>query len=767
MGKFQLKKIIKWFSWLSGTMALSAVTFYLLVYFGAWGKLPEREELVSISQAEATKVLSSNGTLIGKFYEFDRESVPYESLPHHLVKALIATEDSRFYEHKGVDYKSLFRVAFKTILLGDESSGGGSTISQQLAKNLFGRDTKGFLALPAAKVKEIIIAKRLEKIYSKEKILELYFNTVPFSDNTYGIESAARKFFNKNASKLSLEEAATLVGTLKATHTYNPRLNPEKSKQRRNVVLKQMAKYGFISEEDAEKAAQTPLQLKANKNAPDGGIAMYFQQQVKKELKSIIAEYSYTNGKKIDLNRDGLSIYTTLDVDIQKLAEEAMREHLAKLQKQHELSYGKNAPWIKDKKLLDAAIRKLPEYQKLKNAKLSPQAIIDSLKAKKPTEYFTWNGIKTENISVIDSLKNQLKLLNAGFVALNPNNGHVMAYIGGVNYQFYKYDHVVQSKRQVGSTFKPIVYAAALENGMEPCRQIPVKAVTYTDADNWMPTNSSESDVHEDPFIKYSLEMALSRSVNTVAVKVMQETGIDATIATAKKLGIETNLPKVPSLALGTAELSLMEVATAYTAFVNDSKPKKPVYIVKVEDKDGNVIFEHKDNFDKTSEAFSETTRQTMLEMMKTTVNTGTAMRLRHQFGLGNVMAGKTGTTQNNKDGWFVGITPTMVAVSWVGNDHSIPFKTTSLGQGANSALPVFALLMKKMNADKKFNYLTKTSFKPASEEVFASLDCEPVSRDNFFERLFNKPEDSRVFGNKQKRKGLFSFLKRKNDSQN
>ncbi|UKM65813.1 transglycosylase domain-containing protein [Flavobacteriaceae bacterium GSB9] len=737
----------KWIKW-SLILAVAVVAFFVILYFsiywGAFGKLPTKEALSSIKQEEATQVLDKNGKLIGKYFVYDRQPAEFSDFPKHLIEALIATEDVRFYEHDGVDNVSLGRVFVKSILLRDKSAGGGSTITLQLAKNLFGRKDYMLFSMLINKFKEAIIAKRIEDIYSKNDILTLYFNTVPFSDNTYGIESASQKFFNKTTSELTVSEAATLIGTLKANHYFNPRLNVDRSQDRRNVVLNQMYKYDYISKDSLETFQNETLELNYRSFNHDLGVAPYFREQVKKEMSAILDSIKKPNGDAYDLYKDGLKVYTTLDYNMQVLAEEAMKEHLSKLQADFEASYGSNAPWKTNKALVNAAMKNLPIWKTSKEKGFSEESIQDSLAKKRPVELFGWAGDTIQNISVKDSLQHYLKFLNTGMVSIEPSTGAVRTYIGGIDYRFFKYDHVSQSERQVGSTFKPFVYTAAIDDGMKPCTYFSLAEVTYTNYDDWTPSNSGGED--EDPHINYTLEKALSQSVNTIAVKVLDKVGIAKVHEQVKKLGIDKELPNEPSLALGVAEINLKNLTGAYASYVNHSKPVKPYSISRIEDKHGKVIAEFKPK-DNQAEAFSNYTREVMLEIMKATVNSGTAVRLRSTYGLKNDIAGKTGTTQNNKDGWFVGITPKLVTVTWVGNDnHSIGFKTTGLGQGANSALPVFAKFYQKLNADIQFNGITNAQFELPANEVLEDLDCEPEKRDGFFKRLFGRKKKVRKF---------------------
>ncbi|KJD31824.1 penicillin-binding protein [Tamlana nanhaiensis] len=747
MASFLKKKWVKFCLIGVSAVVVFFIGLYISIYLGLFGKLPTTEDLSSIKQEEATQVLDANGKLIGKYYVFDRQPLKFEDFPQHLIDALVATEDARFYEHDGIDNVSLMRVFVKSIILRDKSAGGGSTITLQLAKNLFGRKHYPIFGILINKFQESIIAKRIEEIYSKNEILTLYFNTVTFPDNTYGVESAAQKFFSKSAKALTKTEAAMLVGTLKANSYYNPRLHLERCEDRRNIVLNQMVKYNYLPQDSLELLTADSLQLNYRSFNHDVGVAPYFREQVKQELAQILDSINEANDTNYDLYKDGLVVHTTLDYKMQTLAEAAMKSHLTKLQPAFEASYGNYAPWKSKSKLLEASIKNLKAYQVLKEKGLSHEQIKDSLSVKRDMEIFNWEGDTIKPLSTIDSLQHYLKLLNTGMLSVEPKTGAIKAYIGGIDYRYFKYDHVSQSERQVGSTFKPFVYTAAIENGMKPCTYFSLAEVTYKNYDDWTPSNSGSD--KEDPYINYTLEKALSNSINTIAVKVLNEVGIQKVTEQTKKLGIAKKLPQQPSLALGVAEINLKELTGAYASYLNNGHAVKPYAITKIEDKQGNVIAEFKPKVNKT-QGFSNYTREVMLEIMKSTVNSGTASRLRSSYGLQNAIAGKTGTTQDNKDGWFVALTPNLVTVTWVGNDnHSIGFKTTGLGQGANSALPIFANFYKLLNADAEFNAITKSNFDAPSQNVVEDLNCEPEKRDGFLKRLFGKKKKTKDFDEK------------------
>ncbi|KGK31049.1 transglycosylase domain-containing protein [Cellulophaga sp. E6(2014)] len=722
-------------------LLLLFILFILSIRIGLWGEIPSKKELGNLEYQKASEVYAADSTLIGKYYLFDRQPIAFEEFPENLLEALISIEDERFYSHSGVDYPSLMRVAFKSILMQDKSSGGGSTITQQLAKNLYPRDERKNTNIAVDKIKEMFIASRLEDIYNKEELLYHYLNTVSFGDNTFGVESASLKFFNKKARDLNTEEAAVLVGMLKATYGYNPRVFPENSLKRRNLVLQAMQKNDFLSEKQKDSLSALPLKLDYKEFNYNDGLAPYFREEVRKQLLA----WSTTqkeNGHEYNIYTSGLKIYTTLDYKMQQLAEEAMVAHLSNLQKDFEKSYGKNAPWLTNKKFLEKLLKRTNAYKKLKKEGLSEDKIIDSLSIKRKMTLADWEGEKTVEANTLDSLQHYLKFLNTGSLGIDPTTGAVKTWIGGVNFKYFKYDHISQSKRQVGSTFKPIVYTAALENGIAPCTYFSAQEVAYENLKGWSPSNSGSKD---EAYLNYSMEQALSNSVNTVAVKVLEEVGVLNVIRQANKMGILEKLPSEPSLALGTGEIKITELAGAYASFVNNSKPVTPFLIQTITNSKDSILETFKPKI-ADNEAFSTETRQTMIEMMKETINSGTASRLRDAYNLPNAIAGKTGTTQNNKDAWFVGITPKLVHITWVGLDnHELGFKSTSLGQGANAALPMFALLLQKLNKDKEFNAITKAQFETPSDDVLTNLNCDPIKKDGFLKRLFKNPDKKKT----------------------
>lgn len=724
-----------------GAGLLLIILFILSVYWGVWGKIPNKEDLSDFQYQRASEVYTIDSVLIGKFYLYDRQPIPFDRIPQHLLNALVAIEDERFYEHSGIDYPSLGRVAIKTLLMQDQSSGGGSTLTQQLAKNLYPRRDRKASNIAVDKIKEMFIASRLEDIYSKDEILTHYLNTVSFGDNTFGIESASLKFFNKRAKDLSLEEAATLVGMLKATYGYNPRIFPVKSLSRRNLVLLSMANNELISPEKKDSLIAIPITLDYREYDNNDGLAPYFREEVRKTMQQWSQEQR-EEGNDYNIYTDGFKIYTTLDYNMQYWAEAVMREHMASLQEQFEKSYGKKAPWLTDKKLIQKVVRASEVYKKLKAQNLDDAQIMDSLQIKRQMLLTDWEGEKTVEASSYDSIVHYMKFLNTGSLAIDPHTGAVKTWIGGVDFEHFKYDHVAQSKRQVGSTFKPIVYTAALETGIAPCTYFSAEEVEYENLKGWSPGNSGDED---EAYLNYSMEQALSNSVNTVTVKVLEKTGLTNVMTMAKNMGVFTKLPEEPSIALGTGELYVNELAGVYATYVNDGKAVLPYLINRITDQKDSLLTEFEPKRAKTP-AFSEKTRQIMLEMMKSTVNMGTASRIRTTYKLKNDIAGKTGTTQNNKDAWFVALTPKMLHVTWVGLDHhEIGFRSTALGQGANAALPMFAKFMQELNRHPSYDTITKARFETPDPEIVRLLDCDPVKRDGFFKRLFKNPDKKKT----------------------
>ena len=684
---------------------------------------PSKTELSRIQNQVASEVYSADSVLLGRYYTQDRTEVKYEAIAPAVIDALIATEDVRFYQHEGVDYISLGRVLFKSILQQDESSGGGSTITQQLSKNLYPRKRYWVLSMLVNKLREVITARRLEKLYSKKELITMYLNTIQFADNTFGIQAAAQRFYSTTAADLTIDQAAVLVGMLKATTSYNPRVYPERAFHRRNVVLSQMVKYKFLEKKSADTLLVKPIDLKINKVSHHMGLAPYFREYLKSELLNWCRNNKKSDGTPYNLYTDGLRIYTTINSKLQTYAENAVAEQMAIVQKQFFDHWGKEKPWKGKEVVVQDAIRRSSRYKRLKQQGLGEDEIIKVMQKPVPMRLFSWEGEQEATVSPIDSIEHTLQYLNAGFLAVEPKSGGVKAWVGGINHDFFQYDHVkVTTKRQVGSTFKPIVYAMALEKGIQPCELISAGQQTYIDKEGvkWTPRNTQN-----DYQVEYTMRGALAYSVNTVAVKLIDQAGVDNTIRLARKMGITSELPDVPSIALGSSSISLFEMTGAYACIANEGVASPPYYIEYIQDLEGNTF----DNFKAAGSgerAFSAETALLVTRMMQSVVHEGTASRLRWKYGVYNDVAGKTGTTQANADGWFMAMTPKLVIGTWVGaDDPRIRFRLTELGQGSSTALPMAAFFLKQVNKDPAFEEIANARFKRLPSQLSARLDCD------------------------------------------
>jgi penicillin-binding protein 1A len=683
---------------------------------------PGTDYLRRVKNPIGSEVYTADSVLIGRYFIQDRTQVQFKDISPVVIKALISTEDVRFFEHSGVDYLSLGRVLIKSILLQNESSGGGSTITQQLAKNLFPRKEYWVMSMLVNKLREAVIARRMEKLYSKEDIITLYLNTIPFGDNTYGIQAASRRFFSSNVKDLSLEQAAVLIGMLKATHYYNPRLYPHKSLKRRNVVLAQMRKYDFIDPAMKDSAQSLPLKLQYSPVTRHTEFAPYFREYLRQELEKWCANNMKSDGTPYNLYTDGLKVYTTIDSKLQNYAEKAVEKQMREVQQQFVNHWG-NDLWKDKEEVVLEAVRRTTRYKALKEKGLPENQIMAELGKKISTRLFSWDGEQEAEISPIDSVKHHLQFLNAGFIAMEPGTGAVKAWVGGINHDFFQFDHVKSStKRQVGSIFKPIVYANALEQGISPCEFISAGQETYTDdeGDLWTPRNSQ----YDYP-LDYSMRGALAYSVNTVSVKLIQRSGIQNTIDLARKMGITSEMPDVPSIALGSSAISLMEMIAAYSTFVNEGVPTSPFYISEIHDHEGKIY----NNFKPVKSgkpAISKETSIKVRHMLQSVVQEGTASRLRWKYGVYNDVAGKTGTTQANADGWFMALTPNLVMGSWVGaDDPRIRFRDTNLGQGSSTALPITAYFLKNINEDKSFSAISDARFPSLPGTIRREMNCD------------------------------------------
>lgn len=698
-------RLLKWILKLGVLFIAFIALFFFVVYFGLFGPIPTKQQLQRVKNPVASEVFSNDGKLLGRYYIQNRSNVVFEEISPNVINALIATEDARFYEHKGIDEIALLRVLFKSILLRDRSAGGGSTLSQQIAKNLYPRKSWGKLSMPVNKLRESIIAYRLENVYSKEEILSLYLNTVPFGDNTYGIEVASERFFGKRPIDLLPEEAAVIIGMLKANTTYNPRKHPDKSLNRRNTVLAQMMKYGYLSTAEGEAAKKKPLKLNYKVISFNEGPAPYIIESLRPRLEKWCETHLTEEGVPYNLYTDGLKIYTSLDYEMQTYATKAMEKHMSKLQSIFNRHWRNREPWGKKQELVWQTAKQSDSYNRLKKRGVSEEKIEKFFNSQRDVELFTWDGIVEKEMTPLDSVKYYLKLLNTGFMAMQPYTGEVKAYIGGINFQHFKYDHV-KAKRQVGSTFKPLVYLSALEQGAKPNDYYPNEQKIYEDYDDWSPRNS-----HDDYSGFYTMKGALAQSINTIAVDVLLESGIDNTIKLAHKLGVKSDLPEYPSLALGVASISLEEMVCAYSAFVNGGKKIEPYILSRITDDKGEelAVFKNLQSGDPVVEP--ENTR-ILIQMLKAVVDEGTAASIRNTYGIRSDFAGKTGTTQNHADGWFIGASPELVAGAWVGADNpAIHFRTITYGQGAYMALPIVGQFYKDIYANNRFRDWRWSSF--------------------------------------------------------
>lgn len=724
----------------AGFLAL-VLLFFLLASWGVFGQLPDETSLENPEKNLATEIISSDGKTIGKFYKENRTPVPYEALPDHLVEALIATEDARFYDHSGIDGKGTLRaIAF----LG--TRGGASTISQQLAKLFFTDQTASNKVERALqKVKEWIIAIRLERRYTKEEIITMYFNEYDFLNQAVGIESAANIYFDKPPSELSTAESAMLVGMFKNAALFNPNRRPELVQRRRNVVLSQMEKYKFISKPVRDSLQSLPLDLKFTPQGHDEGSATYFREYARHFMEDWIKENPKPDGSKYNIYQDGLKVYVTIDSKMQQYAEEAVKSHMANLQvafdEQNENN--KTAPFrdITEKEtegILNSAMRRSDRWRKMEKQGKDEKEIIASFKEKVPMRVFSWKGDIDTTMTPMDSIRYHKSFLQASMMSMTPQTGEVKAWVGGIDYKHYKYDMVKKGRRQIGSTFKPFVYATAIDQmHMSPCDTLPntlytIPAGRYGLLKPWTPKNSGASYGG-----MVTLKYALANSINTITARLIDRVGPEPVIDLIKKMGVDTeNIPAVPSIALGTADISVYEMVGAYSTFANHGVYVEPILIQRIEDKNGTVLYQ---NVPKTKDVISSETAYVTTSLMEGVTQSGTGTRLRgtwavnspvykkvvtgYPYDFKNPIAGKTGTSQNNSDGWFMGMVPNLVTGVWVGgDDRAIHFRNTAYGQGATMALPIWGIYMKKCYEDEDLDVSTGDFARP--EYLSIETDC-------------------------------------------
>ena len=641
------------------------------------------------------------------------------------------------------------RVLFKSIILG-QKKGGGSTLSQQLVKNIFGRENHGVLTMPINKMKEAIIANKMENLYNKKEILTLYLNTVSFGEDTYGIGTACERFFSTNPTDIKPEETAVLIGMLKAPSYYHPKTHPERAKKRRNTVLFQLYSNNYITLDEKNNLSQLPLTIAYKKISAKKGVATHFREHLRLYLDKWLLNNKKKDGSFYNLYTDGLKIYTSIHSKMQLYAEESVIEHLKELQPILNRDLIKNNVFKENAILLNQLIKRTNRYQSLKKKGWVHKKIIEALSQKEKTTLFSFNKEIDTLISPIDSIKYQLKTLQAGFLVVNPKTGNINAWVGGPSYQQNQFDHVL-SRRQVGSVFKPIIYAQALRDGKTPCDFISNQKVTYTQYANWSPKNSSQ---HYDG--KYSLSGALTNSVNTISVKLCMESGIENVINLAHNLGIRDSLPKVPSLALGVAEISLLDLMGAYTAFSNKGTYNKPQYLLAIKDRNGKEIYT---NTNENRRVLTIRECYDLTGMLQRVSIEGTASRLRSKYNIYAPIAAKTGTTQQQKDGWFMGYTSSWLGGVWVGADYPlVHFNSITTGQGANTALPIWALFYQKLKNDSEFDSLFKNE-----QQFKINNNCLTYKEDSFFNKFFkSKNKKNKKKGLKKKRKKKRFFTKEK-----
>ena len=754
------KYIIRfWMLVLGGFISVSLV--FLLASWGVFGTLPTFEELENPEKNLATEVISSDGVTLGKYAFKNRTPVGFKDLPDNLVHALIATEDERFYEHSGIDFRGLARAIVK---LG--KGGGASTITQQLAKNLFNKGgSSSTLKRLTQKVKEYIVATKLERQYTKNEIIAMYLNTQGFLFNAIGIRSASRIYFGKEPKDLDVQESAILVAMLKNPRQFNPNreISKKKSLTRRNVVFAQMAKNEFISQEEKDSLQNLPLKINFTPESHNDGLATYFREYLRGYLKKWVKNNPKPNGESYNINRDGLKIYVTLDSRMQQYAQEAVQEHMANLQSYFFKEQQKNetAPFYDlEEEQIDGiynrARKRSDRYRRMKKNGYSGKQIDSAFNASTDMRVFSWNNQREVDtiMSPNDSITYYKSILRSGLLSIEPQTGHIKAWVGGINHKYFKYDHVEQGKRQVGSTFKPFVYATAINQlGLSPCENFSNTPYTIPKGrfgipKAWTPKNSGEKYGGE-----ISLKDALAKSINVISARLIDMVTPENVVRLAKSAGIESRVPKSPSIALGSVELSLMEMTGAYATFANKGMRVEPNMLLRIEDKNGTVLA---DFTPETKEVLSEESAYVVLELLKGVTTAGSGVRLRTSahyykdiitgfpYKFTNPIAGKTGTTQNHTDGWFMGVVPNLATGVWTGGeDRAVHFENIAEGQGATMSLPTWALFMKKVYADKSLNISEEDFEKPEYVGIDTNCGKEPVDKKNSIKKRPSEDDDT------------------------
>ena len=769
MNETTKKKLIKWFWILFSAPILFAVGLIGLVW--AFADIPSFEELEDPDSKLATQVIAEDGEILTTFHIENRSYVSFGELSPNLVNAAVATEDVRFYGHSGIDFRSLARVVFKTILGGNSSQGGGSTLTQQLAKTLYPREDVSSripgmskVKMVWIKLKEWVTAVKLERSYTKDEIMTMYMNQVFFGSNAYGIKAAAQTFFGKSPIDLTVEEAATLVGMVNKPTRYNPAINPDKSLVRRNFVISQMEKAGFLTEAQKDSIQQIPIQLSYQIQDHNAGLGPYFRDMLRRTMnakepkRSSYAQhedyvvdslqwadnafYGWLNkntkadGSKYNLDRDGLRIYTTINYKMQKYAEEAVAEHLGKdLQKSfwRDMRWKKNKPFSDDvddktvEMLMKQARRWSDRYRIMKNDGASDAEIWKSFSVPTKMRVFSWNrqGYIDTVMTPDDSIRYYKSHLRAAFMAIEPHTGHIKAYVGGPNYRYFKYDNVRQGKRQVGSTIKPYLYTLAMQEGMSPCDKVVNVPQTFLVQDTTWTPKSTDKDEWIGQTV--TLKWGLTKSSNNISAYLMKQYGPHAMADMMRKMGIGCHIDETYSLCVGSADIAVYDMVAAYNTFPSRGVYVTPIFVTRIEDNDGNVLGEFTNP---KREAVSDYTAYLMANLMQGVVNSGTGVRLRAKYGLKGEIAGKTGTTNDQSDGWFIGYTPSLTAGVWVGaEDRQVHFESLSLGGGSNMALPIWGIFMKKVLADGNLGVYETDRF-IAPPGVTLNLNCDGSDAD-------------------------------------
>ncbi|KPM31020.1 peptidoglycan glycosyltransferase [Croceitalea dokdonensis DOKDO 023] len=745
-------KFIKWFWILFFTGICAGGLIFLLASWGVFGPMPEYEYLENPETNLATEFISADGETLGKLYLDDnRTPVDFKDLPKNLVDALVATEDARFYEHAGIDARGFLRALF---YLGKK--GGASTISQQLARQLFvGVRSRNKVEAITQKIKEWVLATRLERQYTKEEIIAMYFNIYDFGNNADGIRSASRIYFGKEPKELRVEESAMLVGMFKNSSLYNPRpsRNPVGTKNRRNVVLAQMAKYGYIQEQLKDSLQKLPLKLNYNPESHREGLATYFRMYMQRWLNNWVKDNPKPDGTKYNIYQDGLKIYTTIDSRMQQNAEDAVTAHMKKLQAeffvQNTPERNKTTPFLdlepfEIDNIMERAMKTSQRWRALKRQGVSENKIRASFKEKTPMTVFDWNSDSYEKDTVmtpLDSIRYYKTFLRTAMMSMEPQTGHVKAWVGGVDYKHFQYDNVIQGSRQAGSTFKPFVYAAAIDQlRLSPCDSLPdtqycIEPLKHGNMEQWCPKNSDGKYSMK----KRTLKNALANSVNTITAQLIDQVGPGSVATIANNMGISREILPVPAIALGVPEVNVYEMVGAYGTFANQGVYVKPVMVTRIEDKNGTVLYEY---VPETKDVLSKDVAYAMVDLMKGVTQGGSGTRLRHSYNknntvykeiitgypyeLTNPIAGKTGTTQNQSDGWFMGMVPNLVTGVWVGGEErATHFKSILYGQGASMALPIWGLYM-KANYENEELGISKSDFEKP-ENLSINVDCTKV----------------------------------------